>query len=201
MFGEVIQGHTSDPTGVRQAMERWVQDLSPGAVGWLGATAGVTQEGTFIAVVRFDSEEAARANSDRPEQDQWWAETCTLLDGEVTVRDGVRTELYRVGDPDQAGFVQVVQGRVSDLDRARGGLHALQEALKVHLPCLLGSVTIEYDAGRFTRALYFSTEEQARAGELNVPPELRRRDDEARELLVGPIEFLDLRQPWLYAAR
>jgi hypothetical protein len=97
--------------------------------------------------------------------------------------------------------VQIVQGGVSDHDRARRGSHALQEALKVHLPCLLGSVTIEYDAGRFTRALYFSTEEQARAGELNVPPELGRRDDEARELLVGPIEFLDLREPWLYAAR
>lgn len=201
MFGQVVQGTTTNPAGVREAMERWAQNLSPGAVGWLGTTAGVTRDGTFIAVVRFDSDGAARANSDRPEQDQWWAETCTLLDGEVTVRDGVRTELYRVGDPNSAGFVQVVQGRVSDLDRARRGLHALQEALKVHLPCLLGSVTIEYDAGRFTRALYFSTEEQARAGELNVPPELRRRDDAARELLVGPIEFLDLREPWLYAAR
>ena len=201
MFGQVVQGSTTNPAGVWEAMERWAQDLSPAAVGWLGTTAGVTQEGTFIAVVRFDSEGAARASSDRPEQDQWWAEICTLLDGEVTVRDGLRTELYRVGDPNQAGFVQVVQGGVSDLDRARGSLHALQEALKVHLPCLLGSVTIEYDAGRFTRALYFSTEEQARAGELNVPPELRRRDAEARELLVGPIEFLDLREPWLYAAR
>ena len=98
--------------------------------------------------------------------------------------------------------MQVVQGSVSDLDRARGRLHALQEALKVHRPCLLGTVTIEHDAGRFTRALYFSTEEEARAGERSVPPpELRRRDDEARELLVGPIEFLDLREPWLYAAR
>ena len=201
MFGQVIQGNTADPAGVRDAMERWAQDLSPGAEGWLGTAAGVTQDGTFIAVARFDSQGAARANSDRPEQDQWWAETSRLLDGEVTVRDGVRTEAYRAGDPDQAGFVQVVQGRVSDLDRARGSLHALQEALKVHLPCLLGSVTIEYDAGRFTRALYFSTEEQARAGELNMPPELRRRDDEARELLVGPIDFLDLREPWLYAAR
>ena len=201
VFGQVVQGHTADPAGVREAMERWVHGQSPGAAGWLGSTAGVTEDGTFIAVARFDSEQAARANSDRPEQDRWWAEISRLLDGEVTVRDGMRTEAYHAGDPDQAGFVQVVQGRVSDLDRARGSLHALHEALKVHLPCLLGSVTIEYDAGRFTRALYFSTEEQARAGELNMPPELRHRDDEARELLVGPIDFLDLRQPWLYVAR
>lgn len=201
MFGQVVQGSTTNPAGAREAMERWAQDLSPGAVGWLGTTAGVTQDGTFIAVVRFDSEEAARANSDRPEQDQWWAETCTLLNGEVTVREGVKTELYLAGDPDQAGFVQVVQGRVSDLDRARERLHALQDVLKVHLPALLGSVTIEYDAGRFTRALYFSTEDEARAGEREVPPEIRARSQEARQLLVGPVEFLDLRQPWLYVSR
>ena len=201
MFGQVVQGHTSDPAGLREAMERWVHDLSSGAEGWLGTAAGVTKDGTFIAVVRFDSEGAARANSDRPEQDRWWVETSGLLDGEVTVRDGVRTEAYRAGDPDRAGFVQVVQGRVSDLDRARGSLHALQEALKVRLPCLLGSVTIEYDGGRFTRALYFSTEDEARAGELDMPPEVRARDQEARQLVVGPVEFLDLREPWLYAAR
>ena len=201
MFGQVVQGHTSDPSGVREAMERWVHDLSPGAEGWLGTAAGVTQDGTFIAVVRFDAEGAARANSDRPEQDRWWVETSRLLEGEVTVRDGVRTEAYRAGDPDQAGFMQVVQGRVSDLDRARGSLHALQEALKLHLPCLLGSVTIEYDAGRFTRALYFSTEDEAREGELDMPPEVRARDQEARQLIVGPVEFLDLCEPWFYAAR
>jgi hypothetical protein len=201
MFGQVVQGHTEDPAGLREAMERWMHDLSPRAKGWLGTAAGVTQDGTFIAVVRFDSKVAARTNSDRPEQDQWWVETSRLLEGEVTVRDGVRTEAYRPGDPDQARFVQVVQGRVSDLDRARRSLHALQEALKVHLPCLLGSVTIEYDAGGLTRALYFSTEEQARAGERNMPPVVRARDQEARQLVVGPVEFLDLREPWLYAAR
>ena len=90
---------------------------------------------------------------------------------------------------------------MSDLDRARGDLQALQEALKVHLPCLLGSVTIELGAGRFTRVLYFSTEDGARAGEREVPPEIRARDQEARQLVVGPVEFLDLREPWLYAAR
>ena len=202
MFGQVIRGNTADPAGLREAMDRWVRDLAPGAEGWLGTVAGVTQDGRFIAVLRFDSEGAARANSDRPEQDRWWAETSRLLDGEVTVRDGVRTEAYQAGDPDQAGFVQVVQGGVSDLERARRSVPALEEALKAHLPCLLGTVTVEHDAGRFTRALYFSTEEEARAGERrDKPPELRRHDDETRELLVGPIDFLDLREPWLYAAR
>jgi hypothetical protein len=182
-------------------MERWVRDLSPGAVGWVGIAAGVTHDGEFIAVLKFDSEEAARANSDRREQDRWWADICAVLDGEVTIRNGMRTEIFLAGDLGQADFVQVVQGRVSDLDRARERMHALQEALKVHLPALLGSVTVELDAGQFTRVLYFSTEDEARTGELEMPPEIRARDQEARQLIVGPLKFLDLREPWLYAAR
>jgi hypothetical protein len=201
MFGQVIQGHTSDPTGVRQAMERWVRDVSPGAVGWVRITAGVTDDGEFIAVFQFDSQEEARANSDRRKQGRWWADTRAVLDGEVTVRNGMRTEVFLTGDLAQAEFVQVVQGRVSDLDRARELLPALQDALKAHLPALLGTVSVEFRAGRFTRALYFSTEDQARAAELEMPPEILARDQEARQLVVGPVEFLDLREPWLYAAR
>ena len=113
---------------------------------------------------------------------------------------GVRQGGDREGDG-QAGFVQVVQGRVSDIDRARERMHALQDALKVHLPALLGTVTVELGAGRFTRVLYFSTEDEARAGEREMPPEIRARDEEARQLVVGPVEFLDLREPWLYTAR
>jgi hypothetical protein len=199
MFGQIIQGHTSDPTGVRQAMQRWVRDLSPG-VGLAAITAGTTHDGEFIAVLQFDSEDAARANSDRRKQDRWWADICAVLDGEVTVRNGMRTEVFLAGDLRRAEFVQVVQGRVSNRDRAREHLHSLQETLKVHLPALLGTVTIELEASRFTRALYFSTENEARAGEVEMPPELRTRDQEARQLIVGPVKFLDLREPWLYAA-
>ena len=32
MFVQVIKGHTSDPTGLRQQMEIWRRDLKPGAV-------------------------------------------------------------------------------------------------------------------------------------------------------------------------
>ena len=113
----------------------------------------------------------------------------------------MRTEVFLAGDLAQAGFVQVVQGRVSDLDRARERKHALEEALKVHLPALLGTVTVELDAGRFTRALYYSTQDEARAAEREMPPEIRALSQEGRQLIVGPVEFHDLREPWLYAAR
>lgn len=96
----------------------------------------------------------------------------------------MRTEVFLAGDLARAEFVQVVQGRVSALDRAWELLPALQEALKAHLPALLGTVSVELGAGRFTRALYFSTEEQARAAELEMPPEILARDQEGRQFVA-----------------
>jgi hypothetical protein len=66
MFVQVFQGKVSDAAGVRDRLETWVRDLAPGAHGWLGSTAGVTDAGDLIALARFESEEAAQRNSDRP---------------------------------------------------------------------------------------------------------------------------------------
>jgi hypothetical protein len=49
MFVQVIQGQVSDAGQARAALDRWVQELAPGATGWLGSTAGVTEDGRFIA--------------------------------------------------------------------------------------------------------------------------------------------------------
>ena len=119
MFVQIIQGKTSNPDALRAAVDRWMRDLAPGATGWLGSTGGVTEDGRFIEAVRFESEEAARRNSERPEQGEWWSQTEKLFDGAVTFRDSgdVTTDLS--GDPDQAGFVQIMHGRSTDPDRAK----------------------------------------------------------------------------------
>ena len=110
MFVQVITGKVTDAAAVRTALDRWLEELAPGATGWLGSTAGVTADGRLVALARFESEEAARRNSDRPEQGQWWAETAKLLDGEATFRDSTSVMPDVRGDPDQAEFVQVMQG-------------------------------------------------------------------------------------------
>src|SRR3989442_14931651 len=112
-------GVVSDPGQVQAAVVRWSLQLGAGAPGWLGSTAGVTEDGRFVALARFESEEAARRNSDRPEQDQWWKETSTLFTGEVTFQDSSDVTVDATSDPDNAGFVQIMQGRGSDPDRAR----------------------------------------------------------------------------------
>ena len=200
MFVQVIQGQVEDAAKVRAAMDRWVRELAPGATGWLGSTAGVTDDGRFIALARFESEEAARRNSDRPEQDRWWAETSRLFTGEASFRDSSDVTADLVGDPDQAGFVQVMQGRGSDPDRARELMAEDSSTWADFRPEIIGSLAVGHEGGAYTMAMYFTSEAEAREGERKEPPpELKAQMDEMAALMVGEPEFFDLRQPWLYS--
>ena len=199
MFVQVIQGQVSDAGAVRAALDRWARDLGPEAVGWLGSTAGVTDDGRFIAVARFGSEEAARRNSERPEQDRWWRDTADLFEGDVTFRDSSDVMVDVVGDPDQAGFVQVIQGRGTDPDRARE-LMASSEESSAYRPDILASLGVQHERGAYTMAVYFISEQEAREGERKEPPpQLRAQMEEMNALNVGTPEFLDLRKPWMYS--
>src|SRR5215213_6639823 len=196
VFVQVIQGQVDDAAKVRAAMDRWAQELAPGAAGWLGSTAGVTEDGRFIALARFESEEAARRNSDRPEQDRWWSETSQLFTGEASFRDS--DDL--AGDPDDAGFVQVIQGQGTDADRARELMAEDSEEWAAFRPDIIASVAVGHEGGAYTMAMYFTSEAEAREGERKEPPpKLKAQMEEMASLSVGEPEFFDLKQPWLYA--
>jgi hypothetical protein len=202
MFVQVIQGRVSDAGKVRTALNRWLQELAPGAAGWLGTTAGVTEDGRFITLARFESEETARRNSDRPEQDAWWAETSALFDGEPTFRDSSSVVVDVVGEPNDAGFVQIIQGRSSDPARANELMGEDSSEWAAFRPDVLGSVAVEHDGGAYTMAVYFTSEEAAREGERKEPPpELKAQMEELDALSVGEPDFFDLKQPWLYSPR
>lgn len=202
MFVQVIRGPVSDAGQVHAALDRWAEELAPGAAGWLGSTAGVTDDGQFVAIARFESEEDARRNSQRPEQDQWWSETSKLFTAEPTFRDSTNVVVDVVGKPDDAGFVQVMQGQGSDPERARELMADDSPAWADFRPDILGSVGVEHDGGAWTMVLYFTSEEDAREGEKKEPPpELKALMDEMNSLAVGMPEFHDVRQPWLYSPR
>ena len=112
MFAQIIRGKVSDPNAVRPVVDRWMKELGPIAKGWLGSTSGITDDNEVFVLVRFESEEAARANSDKPEQGAWWAEMEKVFDGEATFRDSNDVEIEAVGDLDSAGFVQVDRRQV-----------------------------------------------------------------------------------------
>jgi hypothetical protein len=203
MFAQVIQGRTSDPEGLRAALDRWTQELQPGSIGWLGSTIGITDDGTFIAVARFESAEAADRNSQRPEQGRWWAETSRLFDGEVTFRDSDDVTLDLHGDPDRAGFVQIMQGRVSDAARAKEVMAQMPaDVMAAFRPDVLGSVVVGHQDGAWTQVMYFTSEAEAREGERKeTPPELQDAMEEMSKLDVGETTFYDVRQPLLQSAR
>src|SRR6476659_8524701 len=117
MFAQIIRGKVSDAKAVDANFNRWSKELAPGAKGWLGTTGGVTDDGQLFIMVRFKSEEAARANSKRPEQDQFWSETSKLFDGEPTVQDSTNVYVDTRGGVNSAGFVQVVHGQLRDAGR------------------------------------------------------------------------------------
>jgi hypothetical protein len=200
MFVQVIRGRVSGPEQVHAALDRWSGQLAPGAAGWLGSTAGVTGDGRFVALARFESAEAARRNSDRPEQGQWWADTAQLFTGEITFRDSSDVTVDVPGDPDQASFVQVMQGRVSDLGRARELMAQNPDDWIAFRPDVIGSMTVGHQGGAYTLAFYFTSERAAREGERKQPPaRLKAQMEELNQLNAGEPEFLDLQRPWLYS--
>ena len=202
MFVQVIQGKVSDAGEARAAFDRWVEELAPGASGWLGSTAGVTADGQLIAIARFDSEESARRNSDRPEQGQWWEQTSKIFTEEATFRDSTEVDVDEPGDPNKARFVQVIQGRSSDPARARELMRDNPDTWATFRPDVLGSVGAGHDGGAYTAVLYFTTEEEAREGERKeAPPELQAQMDEMGKLEIGEPTFLDIKEPWLYSPR
>lgn len=159
----------------------------------------MAEDGSSVAVVRFESEEAARANSDRPEQGEWWAQTEGLFDGEATFRESSVVDLLLGGGSDDAGFVQVIQG-TADRDRLLAEQDALEDQLRRVRPDVLGGTMIWHDDGSFTQVVYFTSEAEARKNEkAELPAEDQARFDE----LVGLLDmqrFVDLRQPWLHSA-
>jgi hypothetical protein len=202
MFVQVIKGRVADPARVKAALDRWAEELAPGAEGWLGTTAGVTEDGRFVAAARFSSEEAARRNSDRPEQDRWWSETSRLFDGEPSFDDSSDVEVDTNGDPAAATFVQVMQGRTSDPERARRLMAEDSTDWSAFRPDMLGSVAAGHDGGAYTMMMWFTSEAEAREGEAKEPPpELKAQMDEMGTLSVGEPEFFDLKDPWMYAPR
>jgi len=196
MFVQVIEARTSDPAGLRRQLDRWDRDLRIGAGGFLGSTAGAGEDGTVVIVARFSSVETAQANAARPEQGEWWDATSALLDGDVTFRDCAEVDVLLGGGSDAAGFVQVIRGRARDKVLMRRLEQEVHEPFPAQRPDFLGGF-VAWDGDRFTDVSYFTSEQDARAGERRMATgDLRRRVDRLMEQ-VEDVTFVDITEPWL----
>ncbi len=198
MFVQVFEGRVADPKGLRRQMDRWMSDLRPGAAGFLGSTGGIADDGYGIFFARFESAAAAQANSERPEQGQWWAETEGSFDGDVTFTDSEDIETFLAGGSNEAGFLQVMKG--SRIDRRK--LHALDESFEKHgatfRPDLIGGFRLWTGPDSYVEVGFFTSEADAREGEKKEPPPELAADMGTFQELMANVEFLDLRDPWLF---
>ncbi len=199
MFVQVMEARVGDLDAMKAQMAAWLTDLQPGADGWLGTTAGVTADGTFIGVTRFESEAAAQANSDRPEQGEWWTAFAATLDGEATFTNCPDVDTFGAGGSDEAGFVQIMIGhgdRAAIMPRAA----ELDAVLRRMRPDVIGGTAAWPGDGSFVQTVYFTSESEARANE-SAPPMTDAEAAEMEELLalMKVDRYLDLNEPWLYS--
>ena len=197
MFVQIIQAKVKDAGGVKNAMETWTSEVGPKVQGWLGTTAGITPDNQFVAVARFESEEIAMKNSDSAEQTRWWENLSQNFDGEASFFNSSGVSLSGRGGSDSAGFVQVMQGKVNDIERAKALDAQMDQEMPSKRPDVIGSLTAYQDDGNFYSVIYFTSLEEARQGEKemteNPPPEMA----EWGELMAGEMKFYDLEEPVL----
>ncbi len=178
---------------MRALSDDWAEQAGPDADGWLGGTYGFTDDGTFFGVIRFTDREAAMANSARPETGEFAEKMGALFDGPVEFHDCDDVTLLFDGGSDDAGFVQIIRGRVDDVARLRAVMTSDPEGLRAMRPDILGATLAVEQDGTFTETVAFTDEASARSGEgAPPPPEIASELDWAMQGAA----FHDLHQPW-----
>ena len=196
MFVQIIEGTTSNPDALLAAGDAWQEEVRPGAIGYLGVTAGVTPEGKTFTIVRFEDEASARANSDRPEQGAWFEKhLAAAYDGPPTFTESSDITEFMGGGSNDAGFVQVMKS--TGVDRAE--IERLDKVFEEYVgdrPDIIGGLRAWTGPDACVDVMYFTSEADARKGEQSEMP------DGLKEAIadfegMGTTEYIDLVDPQL----
>ena len=197
MFVQIIEGTTSNPDALRAAGDAWQAEVKPGAIGYLGVTAGVAAGGKAFTIVRFQDEASARANSERPEQGAWFEKhLASAYDAPPTFTESSDITEFMGGGSDEAGFVQVMKS--TGVDRA--AIERLDQVFDKYVsdrPDIIGGLRAWTGKDSCVDVMYFTSEADARKGESSeMPDDLKKAIAEFGEM--GQTEFLDLPDPELH---
>ena len=199
MFIQILQGKCTRHDEMRAMADRWREELSEGAHGWLGGTYGFTDDDMFVGIVRFTDRAAAMANSERPEQGAWAEQMMALMDGPMEFHDCDDVTLMMDGGSDDAGFVQVIRGKIEDPERLKA-LMTDTDVLHEARPEIIGATLAIEDDGTFTETVSFTDEAAARSAESrdmdDMPEDVRATLQEA----MANATFYDLHHPWFASA-
>lgn len=193
MFLQIIQGKVHDADLLRRQLDEWRTTIKPHAAGYLGSTSGMTDDGDMVAVIRFESEEAARANERRPEQDAWAQQMAKAYEGEMSFTDCNAVDTFLAGGSDKAGFVQIMRGRAVDPEKMRASASQMEADLADARPDLIGGVVGWHGDREFTQVAYFTSEAEARKAETESQGDAA--NDEWTAMIDGEMSFIDLRSP------
>jgi len=193
MFVQIITGTVTDPQTFLREGERWAREVRPNAIGYLGGVWGLTSDGRGLAVGQFESEQAAQANSTRPEQGEWWTSMEKAF-SDVTFVDCSDTDVMGEGIATAAGFAQVIQGRVKDQSATKAMMRENEEELRAGRPDILGGLMAWHGTdGTFTQVMFFRSEADARSGEKAMESQDVGR--QYQEMMATAPTFIDLPEP------
>lgn len=198
MFIRVIHGRAANAAALRVQFDRWFKELSPGAAGWHGTTAGLTADGRFFALPRFLSAEAAELNDRRPEQQQWWTDVLACCEGEVTVDPCTDVIPSLRGGKDIAPHVRITRGQVLDPTAVRDLNEQLEPMLAaVNADVYYGSIVL-HEGNTFTQATYYLSDAARNREFQDLPDDVSALH---RGLMVQKqhCRVSDLAEHWPYA--
>jgi hypothetical protein len=195
MFIQVVRGKVADEAGMRKSFDQWQSDMKPGAVGYLGTTAGFLDDGSVVICARFESDELAMKNSERPEQGAWFAEMSKSFDGDPSFINVTDVQPWLDGGSDSAGFVQVMIGHSPDRDGLSAAATSDAEQIRAARPEVIGGMQGKFGDDGYLNVGYFTSEAEARKGEAQEMPEGQAEF----QRLLGQCEFLDIHQPILFS--
>lgn len=194
MFIQMVQGACAQQDDMRMLVDDWCGSMAE-RPGWLGGTYGFTDSGDFVGVVRFETAAACRDYRETDDAALWWASACEMFDGNPEIHQSEDVSIMLDGGADDAGFVQVMRGRVGDADKLRQLMTDQEMTSMLHeaRPDIIGATLMIEDDGHFTETIAFTDEESARRGEqLEMPAEVAEEFQSA----MAEVQYLDLHKPW-----
>ena len=186
MFAEVVHGADGDTAAVQEAWTSALAALEGKGTGWLGATSGRAADGTFVAVLCFETEEMSRITMDRLAEESAW-DPLTAAAGALAFRECRHVRAFAAAGDGDVEAVEVTQGLVNDVGRVAAAFREAGRDAAAGLLCW-------DDAGFACSMLY---RRGAAGGDQNSiarpSPSAVRRD--AASLFADPQER-DLSHPW-----
>jgi hypothetical protein len=199
VFVWVLEGKVSDPHEVGHQIGHWTTEFGD-TPGYLGATGGVTDDRRFLLFVRWESEEAGNELLRRREQQEWYEAFQESFDGAIDFTETGDVTTHLAGGSDAAGFVQAMKVSGIDRQRVETADREFESVAGQFRPDLIGGLRVWTAPDGFVEVNYFTSEQDARAGEKQAPPpEVMERFEEFMAMM-GDAEYFDFTEPFLHTA-